>query len=227
MFNISERFYLMKKIFAVNGSPRNNGNTAKILQHALTGAESAGAETELINLGKLNFSGCRSCFACKLKGGDNYGRCALNDDLTPFLNKLIHADGIIMGTPVYFSAETGLFRNFMERLFFPLLKYSDPPSSLAPRQLTAAFVYTMNIPEPALSEYGYREHLEKSADFSSLIFGAQSVETLYVCDTWQFDDYSKYDSALFDPAHKAAVKKEQFPIDKQRAFELGRRMALK
>lgn len=217
----------MKKIFAVNGSPRNNGNTAKILRHALNGAESAGAETELINLGHLNFSGCRSCFACKLKDGDSYGQCALRDDLTPFLHEIIHADGVIMGSPIYFGAESGLFRNFIERLFFPLLKYSDPISSIAPRRLAAAFVYTMNIPESAITESGYRECLQKSADIPRLIFGSCDVESMYVCDTSQFDDYSKYDSELFDPVHKADVKKQQFPLDKQRAFELGRRMALK
>ena len=217
----------MKKIYAVNGSPRNNGNTANILQHALAGAATTGAETELIHLGRLNFSGCRSCFACKLKDGDNFGRCALRDGLTPVLEKLIHADGIIFGTPIYFGAESGLFRNFMERLFFPLLKYTNPPSSAAPKKMETAFVYTMNIQEEAITDYGYREYLEKCKTFPQLIFGSSDVETLYVCDTWQFDDYSKYESSLFNAEHKLEVRKHIFPADQKKAFELGRKTALK
>ena len=60
----------MKALF-INGSPRKNGNTAKLLKRAMEGAAEAGAETELINLydRSLNFKGCMSCFACKLKGG--------------------------------------------------------------------------------------------------------------------------------------------------------------
>ncbi len=217
----------MKKIYAVNGSPRNNGNTAKILQHALAGAASTGAEAELINLGRLDFAGCRSCFACKLKGGDSYGRCALRDDLTPFTEKIIHADGIILGTPIYFGAESGLFRNFMERLLFPLLQYTNPPSSAAPKHLETAIVYTMNIPDEALDAYGYREYLDKNNKFYQLIFGSSDIDTLYVCDTWQFDDYAKYESSFFDAAHKADVRKRIFPEYQKKAFELGKKLALK
>ena len=215
----------MKKIFAVNGSPRNNGNTAKILRKALEGAAAAGAETELIELGKINFSGCRSCFACKLKDGDNYGKCALKDGLAPILEKLINSDGIIMASPIYFGAESALCRAFMERLFFPLFSYTAPPASLAPKALKTAFVYTMNIPESQLGEYGYREFLEKSARFAGMVFKDENPEFLYVCDTYQFDDYDKYVSSMFDAAHKAEMKKTLFPESCRQAFELGRRMA--
>ena len=115
----------MKKIIAINGSPRKKGNTAEVLTFALKGAQDAGAETELIHLADLNFSGCKSCFACKLKGGRSYGKCALNDDLTPILEKILASDGLLVGSPVYFGGETGLCRNFIERLFFPVLRY-DP-----------------------------------------------------------------------------------------------------
>ena len=76
------------KIFAVNGSPRKKGNTATVLEHFLEGARSAGADTELIHLYDLQASGCRSCFACKLRGGASYGHCALKDDLSPVLAAL-------------------------------------------------------------------------------------------------------------------------------------------
>ena len=96
----------MKKIYAVNGSPRKNGNTAQLLQKALEGAKAAGAEVKLIQLADLNFSGCISCFACKKIENPAPG-CILKDNLAEILNKLVKADGIIMGSPIYFGAETG------------------------------------------------------------------------------------------------------------------------
>lgn len=82
----------MKKICAINGSPRKDGNTARLLKQALAGAERAGAETCLIQLGELKFSGCRSCFACK-RLDHPAEQCVIKDDLTPFLSGLRHADG--------------------------------------------------------------------------------------------------------------------------------------
>jgi len=76
------------KVLAINGSPRTKCNTATLLNNALEGAASQRAETELVHLYKLNFKGCISCFACKLKNGESYGRCAVKDDLTPILKKL-------------------------------------------------------------------------------------------------------------------------------------------
>jgi len=75
------------KVLAINGSARTKCSTATLLNNALEGAASRGAETELVHLYKLNFKGCISCFACKLINGESYGRCAVNDDLTPILKK--------------------------------------------------------------------------------------------------------------------------------------------
>jgi len=82
------------KVMAFNGSPRREWNTATLLEKALEGAASMGAETELVYLYDLDFKGCRSCFECKLKGGKSYGKCAVRDDLRPILNKVEHADVI-------------------------------------------------------------------------------------------------------------------------------------
>lgn len=87
------------KVLAVNGSPRKKWNTATLLNKALEGAASQGAETELINLYDLNYKGCISCFSCKLKDGKSYGRCAAKDDLTPVLEKIQLVDALILGSP--------------------------------------------------------------------------------------------------------------------------------
>ena len=214
----------MKKIYAINGSPRKNGNTAQLLQKALEGAASAGAEVKLIQLADLNFSGCRSCFTCKKLANPSPG-CVLKDDLAEILKELLQADGIIMGSPIYFGAETGLYRNFLERLFFPMLRYTNPPSSRAEKRIDFGFIYTMNVPENVMDEYGYNAYLQSQSQTPGLIFNSRNIYTLYACDTHQFDDYSKYECTLFDAGHKAEMRKTQFISDLANAFEMGRKLA--
>ena len=214
----------MKKIYAVNGSPRKNGNTAQLLQKALEGAASAGAEVKLIQLADLDFSGCRSCFACKRLANPAPG-CVLKDALAEILKELLQADGIIMGSPIYFGAESGLYRNFLERLFFPMLRYTNPPSSRAEKRIDFGFIYTMNVPENLMDEYGYNAYLQSQSQTPGLIFNSRNIYTLYACDTHQFDDYSKYECTLFDAGHKAEMRETQFVSDLAKAFEMGRKLA--
>ncbi|MCI6436669.1 flavodoxin family protein [Fibrobacter sp.] len=78
----------MTKAMFINGSPRKNGNTAKLLNRAMEGAKDAGAEVEMVNLydRDLVYKGCMSGFACKVKGGRK-GVCSFKDGLQPVVNK--------------------------------------------------------------------------------------------------------------------------------------------
>ena len=76
----------MKALF-INGSPRKNWTTFKMLDSAMKGAAEASAETEIIYLYDYNVMGCKSCFACKLKNAKTNGVCAIRDDLRPLLEK--------------------------------------------------------------------------------------------------------------------------------------------
>ena len=89
----------MKKIYAINGSPRRNRNTASLLDKVLEGAKSAATDVtaERIDLYSLKYTGCLSCFACKRKDGASYGRCAVKDDLYEVLKKLREADAVVFG----------------------------------------------------------------------------------------------------------------------------------
>ena len=211
------------KVVAFNGSPRKTWNTATLLRKALEGAASQGAETEFIHLNGLNFKGCQSCFACKTKGGKSYGKCAVKDGLTPILEKVRRADAIILGSPIYFGTVTGAMRMFMERLMFPYLTYTDPPQSLFPRRINTGFIYTMNATEEQMEGWGLGQHLAVNTWLLQMIFGAS--ETLFSFDTWQFDDYSKVVADRFDAGEKARRRQEVFPLDCDKAFEMGARFA--
>ena len=100
------------KIIAVNASPRRNGSTAELLSSAIDGTKGEGCgDVELVNLYDLDFHGCYSCFACKRLGGASYGRCAMRDGLTPLVDRIVNdADGLIVGTPIYFGSANAAFR---------------------------------------------------------------------------------------------------------------------
>jgi multimeric flavodoxin WrbA len=214
----------MMKVIAFNGSPRKNWNTATMLEKALEGASSEGAETDLIHLYDINFKGCTSCFSCKVRGGKSYGHCAMKDKLTPILKRIEEeADAIILGSPIYLGTITGEMKSFMERLMFPYLTYTNPQGSLFPRKMNAGFIYTMNVTEQQMKDFGYGLHTGNNESILSWLFG--HAESLFSCDTYQFDDYSKVVADRFDPEQKARQRKEVFPMDCKKAFELGVKLA--
>jgi len=211
------------KIIAFNGSPRKEWNTATLLKKALEGASSKGAQTELIHLYDLKYKGCISCFACKKKGGESYGKCVVKDALKPIFEKVETVDAVIFGSPVYLGTVTGEMQSFMERLIFPYLVYTAPPASLFPKKIPAGFIYTMGVTEEAMNQFGYQQRFATIERLLRIIFG--SGETLLSFDTLQFADYSKVVAPRFDPVQKLKRRKEVFPQDCQKAFEMGARFA--
>ena len=208
---------------AINGSPRTTWNTATLLEHALRGCATEGADTRLVNLYEHDYQGCKSCFACKRIGGKSYGRCNVRDELTPILDRAADADVLLLGSPFYFHTESGEMRSFMERLLFPYLTYTPEHASIFPRQIRTALMYTMNVTEGMLAAFHQESSVAASRDIMRRIFG--SCDVLLAFDTYQFDDYSKYVSTAFDPVEKARRRDEAFPQDCEKAHELGIRLA--
>ena len=209
------------KVIAVNGSPRKQWNTAMLLQHAIEGAASKKAETKLVHLYDLNYKGCISCFACKLKGGPSHGRCAVKDDLKPLLDEIHQADALILGSPIYFGSITGEMRCFLERLAFQYLEYKPDHGSLYKGKIRTGCITTMNVSEGVLEQYGYDVTLKNLEGLMQRLFG--HCESLTVTDTLQFDDYTKYDATLFDGNAKKRRREEIFPEDCKKAFDMGAR----
>lgn len=210
-------------VIGINGSPRKQWNTATLVAKALEGAAAQGAETELVHLYDLDFKGCKSCFACKTRRGKSYGTCALQDDLTPTLQKIATADALVIGSPIYFGSVTGETRSFLERLLFPYLTYTVPYGTLFPRKMKTGFIYTMNVTEERSREFGYEYFLKSNERYAQLLLG--SAESLCAFDTCQVDDYSKVMIESFDPVHKGQRRSEVLPLECQRAYALGGRLA--
>ena len=218
------------KAMFFNASPRKNKNTAQMLESAMKGAQEAGAEVELIHLQDLNFKGCVSCFACKRKGNTCGGLCIQKDDLRPVLERILQADVLVVGSPIYFAYPTGMFRNFIERLLFPILRYDkglkpDTASKYIDKRLQAGLIYTMNCPTEFYEKMHYDTILAPDRDSMEMMFG--SCEVVMALNTWQFPDYSKFDSTAFDMVSKQFARDNQWPKDLQAAYDLGKRLVEK
>ena len=210
-------------ILAINGSPRKNRNTARLLHKVLEGATAQGAHSEMTHLYQLDYRGCISCFMCKHVGGASYGRCIIKDGLTPILRKAHQMDVLVMGTPLYFSYETAGMRAFLERLWFQYYLYKTINPTCAPPKKTA-LLYTMNIKEEQMAEYGYDAVIKTAQTFMEKVF-QKPCEVLLCPDTKQMDDYSHYEVDIFDVAAKDKRHKEIFPQYLEQARQLGIRLA--
>ena len=103
----------MAKILLLNGSPHADGCTHRALQEIISVLNAEGIETELIHFGKDNVQGCIACGFCSKSG-----RCVFNDKVNEVAEKFEKADGLIIGSPVYYASPNGTALSFMDRLFF-------------------------------------------------------------------------------------------------------------
>lgn len=146
------------KVYAINGSPRKKGNAITLLQKALDGVKESikdqEIETKIINLYDSNYTGCKSCFACKRIGAKSYGKFVAKDDL----------------------------KEVLEKLLFPYHTYDKELSVIIPKRMPTAFANTEWLIEHMFTK----------------------PEVMYSYNTYQFDDYSKYESSFFSAEQKIA-----------------------
>ncbi|MBP3837504.1 MAG: flavodoxin family protein [Pyramidobacter sp.] len=101
------------KVLLINGSPHAQGNTALALGEAARELEKLGVQTETLHIGNKDIRGCISCGTCFEKG-----KCVFDDAVNEAAAKLAEADGLIVGSPVYYASPNGTLLSFLDRLFF-------------------------------------------------------------------------------------------------------------
>ncbi len=209
----------MKKIIVIDGGPRKTFNTASMLKKFAEGAASVSSEIEVntVRLYGLDYKGCMSCMACKIRGKAS-NICKFKDALTPVLEEIAEADGLVLGSPNYFGEVTAQMRAFLERLAFPWLSYNDY-SLTAPKRMPVVLVETQNGSENAnnCNGYGSMEHCITQA------LGAP--EKLFAYNTYQVKNYDNYELRGFSEPAKRQYREEHWEKDLQAAFDAGRRMA--
>lgn len=210
---------MSKKIVAVNASPRKGWNTDTLITEAAKGAESEEAEIVRFDLFKLErYTGCISCFGCKREKFK--GHCVCKDGLTPVLDAIREADGLIIGSPNYLSEMTASFRALYERLIFQSLTYNLEKPCVDRNEIPVLLIMTSNAPDTA-----YQWLLKNYQQTLSRFVG--KTEVLVSGDTLQLKDYSKTDWqwSMFDPAAKQDRHDTVFPQECRKAFEMGRELA--
>jgi len=215
----------MHEVFAINGSPRRNKNTASMLDSFLDGVDDIGDfQTERIDLFDYNIRGCTSCFACKRKDPNTYGKCKLNDDVSKILERISNADGVVFGSPIYFSNITGQMLCFLERLLYPQLSYERNYRILTPKRMRTAFIYTMNVTEEDSIKFNYPQMWDMMENYICMIFSQPERICSYY--TYQFDNYGRYHAEAFDESDRARHRDMEFPKDLERSYDAGVRMAM-
>jgi multimeric flavodoxin WrbA len=207
------------KIIGINGSPRKGWNTHILVEEALRGAASKGAETELVHLYDLRFRGCISCFECKRIGGKSLGRCAVKDQLYPVLEAIHNSGGLVLGAPVYIHELSAAARALIERLSFQYLSYRPDGSLFFTRRIPVLLIFTMNVGEKAIEDAWYKARFDDYKEFFTRILGP--AELLLCLETLQANDYRKYEMTKFDEAARKKRRETVFPLDMKKAFELG------
>lgn len=155
--------------------------------------------------------------ACKIKGKAS-NVCKFKDTLTPVLEEIAVADGLVLGSPNYFGEITAQMRAFLERLAFAWLSYNDY-SITAPKRMPVVLVETMNGTPEYNNDHGYgsMEHCITQA--------LGQPEKLIAYNTYQVKNYDRFELSGFSEEAKRKYREEHWEKDLQKAYDAGRRMA--
>lgn len=103
------------KVIAINGSPKAEGNTYHAIKLVADEMAKDGIETEIIHVGNKVFRGCMACGGCAKNRNE---KCVFDDGINEIIQKMKEADGIILGSPVHYSAIGGTMKSFLDRTFY-------------------------------------------------------------------------------------------------------------
>ncbi|MBR3303167.1 MAG: flavodoxin family protein [Bacteroidales bacterium] len=211
----------MSKIVIIDGGPRGGFNTASMLQKFAEGAKAASRDIEvkMIRLYSLDYKGCMSCMACKIKGRAS-NVCKYKDNLTPILEEIAQADGLVLGSPIYFGNITGQMQAFLERLAFPWLSYNDY-SLTAPKRMPVVLIETMNGTPERNNSQGY------GAMNACITAALGEPEHICAYNTYQVKNYNNFELASFSEEAKREYRNKHWEEDLQKAYNAGMRMAEK
>lgn len=171
------------KVLILNGSPRVKGCTARALKELSNTLESEGIETESINIGVQEIRGCISCRKCKING-----KCIFDDIVNEIAPKFEEADGIVIGTPVYYAGSNGTIISLLDRLFFSAsfdktMKVGACVVSSRRAGSTSAFdeinkYFTISNMPIVSSSYWNEVHGSSEADVEKDLEGLQTMRNL-------------------------------------------------
>jgi multimeric flavodoxin WrbA len=166
------------KVIGIVGSPRIDGTTDALVRQVLEGCEDAGAGTEIFHLGGLEIHGCIACMACR-----EAGRCPRHDDMEVLYDRIMEADALVFGTPIYFYYMTAQMKAFTDRLYAFM---EDHTTSRLGEGRKTVFVVTQGAPEADI----FRSQIEGMAKAWSYV-GVDVVDTIIVPGVFKRDQITE------------------------------------
>ena len=173
----------MSKVLLLNGSPHRNGCTATALEEMMRVFEAEGIESELIQVGASAVRGCISCNKCS-----EAGKCVFDDLVNEVAPKFEEADGLAVGSPVYYASPNGNILSFMDRLFYSTpfskqMKVGAAVVSCRRGGSTASFdalnkYFTISSMPVASSTYWNQVHGFTAEDVKKDLEGLQTIRNL-------------------------------------------------
>ncbi|WP_105615403.1 flavodoxin family protein [Vallitalea okinawensis] len=164
------------KVIAFNGSPRKEGNTYHAIKIVTDELEKEGIETQIIHVGNKGIKGCMACGYCWKNKNE---RCAINDEVNEWIQAMKDADGIILGSPVHYSAIGGTMKSFLDRAFYVtgvnggMLRHKVGTSVVAVRRSGGIPTFDQ------LNNYiNYSEMIMPTSNYWNVIHGTRPGEAL-------------------------------------------------
>ncbi|WP_027626532.1 flavodoxin family protein [Clostridium lundense] len=163
------------KVVAFNGSPKKEGNTYHAIKMVAEELEKEGVEVEIIHVGNKTIRGCLACNACARNKNE---KCIIdNDEVNEWIQKMKEADGIILGSPVHYSAIAGTMKSFLDRAFYVagsgMLRHKVGASVVAVRRSGGVTTFEQ------LNNYiNYSEMLMPTSNYWNVIHGAAPGEVI-------------------------------------------------
>ena len=217
--NIFSKF--ASKVLIFNTSPRHR-NTMKLLKEVKRGAESVGANAQIVDLFKLNFKGCQACLQCKKKNAPI--KCYQKDDLTPYLDQIEDCSGFALGTPIYMGNFSSSFYQFLERLIYMRTRYEIGERHLkSNKKIETGILITMGAPQVAYDNF-YTKTLLHNAESLRRTFGGSCTVIRNVSQAL-VPNKEQYDMGMFDMEKIHKWVKEHDPEILKQAFDLGVKLA--
>lgn len=188
------------KISIINGSPRKNWNTSKLLEQFIAGMNTSHETLDIhyINVYDYQFSGCRSCFACKLKKFEDQPiACRFQDEMTNSLDQVRNSDVIVIGSPVYFMDLSAQLKLFLERLMYP---------GKSNKVIPIALILTMNGTKEA-----YEKMMKPSIDITCQFL--QGNFGYYPKQYPSFDTYQRNNEHFYKKSsHDMVSKRKRYEL---------------
>ena len=154
------------KVLLINGSPHENGTTFRALSEVSSALNANGIETEIITVGNKEITGCKACAACV-----KLGKCVKDDIVNEIIPKIEQADGVVVGSPVYYASLNGTLKSFLDRVFFAKKSFANKPAAAVAVARRAGTTSTIDI----INKYFMINNMPVvSSQYWNMVFGSNA-----------------------------------------------------